>query len=146
MERTGIGLDMLLALGTHPHASVGREAGLLGGIELVDGDEDALGGACEQVVEVNACANMLLGDLVGQANVGRDEATAGLVADVVTALRRGGEGDKLHLLGLVEDDGGGGDGGKQVRHVGFSRVVDLHPIYIASRVPTLAFWESFLFS
>ena len=41
---------------------------------------------------------------------------------------------------------GGGDGGKQVRHVGFSRVVDLHPIYIASRVPTLAFWESFLFS
>ena len=41
VERTGVGLDMLLTLGSHPHASVGREGRLLGGIEFVDGDEDA---------------------------------------------------------------------------------------------------------
>ena len=121
VERTGVGLDMLLTLSTHPHASVGREAGLLGGVELVDGDEDALGGACEQIVEVNACADMLLGDLVGQANVGRDEAASGLVADIVAALRRGGEGDKLHLLGLVEDDSGCCDGREKIRHCVASR-------------------------
>ena len=63
-----------------------------------------------------------------------------------TLSRKDAREHAVHLLGLVEDDGGGGDGSKQVRHVGFSRVVDLHPIYIASRVPTLAFWESFLFS
>ncbi len=119
VERTGVGLDMLLTLGAHPHASVGREAGLLGGVELVDGDEDALGRTGEQVAEIDAAANVLLGDLVGQANVGRHEALACLLTNGVIALRRRGEGDKLDLLGLAEDDGGGGDGSKQVCH-GFS--------------------------
>ena len=119
VERTGVGLDMLLTLGAHPHASVGREGRLLGGVELVDGDEDALGRTGEQVVEVDAVADMLLGDLVGQPNVGLDEAAAGLLTNGVVALWRLSEGDKLKLLGLAEDDCGGGDGSKQVCH-GFS--------------------------
>jgi len=139
VQRTGVGLDVLLALGSHPHASVGREGRLLGGVELASGDDDALGRTGEEVVEVNATSDVLLGDLVGEANVGTDEALKGLL--VARGLVVGAE---VNLLGLAEDDAGGGDGRKKVRHVGFSRVVDVVPIYIAGSVPTLAFQPFFL--
>ena len=144
VEHASVRLDVLLALGGHPHPGVGREGRALGRIELVDGDEDALGRAGEQVLEVQTRTEVLLGDLVGQPNVGLDQSAAGLLANLVVTLVGLREGAQVSLLGLAEDNGGGGEGREKVRHVGFSRVVDLHPIYIAGCVPTWPFWPFIL--
>jgi hypothetical protein len=95
---------MLLALGSHPHTGVSREAGALCGVELVDGNEDALGRTRQQVVEINTLSDVLLGDLVRESDVRLHELMTGVVAVVGLGLR-----NQLDLLGFSEDDGSGGE-------------------------------------
>ena len=114
MHKASVSLHMLLTLGDHPHAGVGRKASALSGVELLNGDKDTLGSRCEQVIEIDALADIFLGDLVSQANVGLNQSAAGVSVAVL------GECAQSGLLGLGKNDGGSGECGKSVQHVGSS--------------------------
>ena len=140
MHKASVSLHVLLTLGNHPHAGVGRKASALSGVELVNGDKNTLGSCCKQVIKINASALVLLGDLVSQANVGLNET---VTCCVVTLLSTGAESE---LLGLGKDKGGGGECCKSVKlMLTPSSMSLLRPIYIAGCVPTLAFQPFFLF-
>jgi len=103
---------MLLTLSDHPHTGVSRETGTLCHIELVDGNQDALGRAGEQVVEIKALSDVLLGDLMCQADIGLNQLRAGVcVGGRLSVL------NQLDLLVFSEDDGSSGEGSEEIQHV-----------------------------
>ena len=120
VEQASVGLDVLLTLGAHPLLGVRGEAGTAANLVLASGVYDALASLREQVIEGHAVANVLLGDLHGEAHVGAHEVVRRLSALVIGGGRVLCDGDASNLLGLAEDDGGRGEGREKGRHVGIS--------------------------
>ena len=120
VQQASVGLDVLLTLGAHPLLGVRGEAGTAANLVLASGVDDALAGLREQVIEGHAVANVLLGDLHGEAHVGAHEVMRRLCALLIGGGRVLCDGDASNLLGLAEDDGGRGEGREKGRHVGIS--------------------------
>ena len=116
VERTGVGLHVLLTTGSHPLLGVGREAGSVADLVLGRSVDDALARLGEQVVEVNTVTHVLLGDLVSEAHVGGHKVVGRLLDLRLCALWVLNDADTSNLLGSVEDDAGSGEGREKCCH------------------------------
>jgi hypothetical protein len=108
---------MLLTLSDHPHTGVSRETGTLCHIELIDCNQDSLGCTRQQVVEIKALSDVLLGNLVGKANIRLHEIVPGAIVRSGLSLS-----NQLDLLVFSENDCRGGECSKQIQHFSITSI------------------------
>jgi len=116
VQEASVSLDVLLATRAHPLLRVGGEAGSVADLVLASSVDDALARLSEQVIEVQPVADVLLRDLVSKAHVGAQEVMEGLLALGLGGVSGLIDADASNLLGLAEDDSGGGEGRKKCSH------------------------------
>ena len=77
---------MLLALGSHPHASVSGKGRFFAGVKLGGSNKNAFSGLTQEIFKRKTVSHVLLGYLVGQANVGANQLCEALLVIRVLEL------------------------------------------------------------